>query len=192
MQGISLDRRSLPQKLADYLRQFMPSPKPKSLWLDAVWVLAFAFIQEIIWPTFFPSWIRIDIVTPWLVFNAIARPGRSQWVIYLSSCLVMEGLSSIPAGFYFSAYSLPFFVIPIIRDKLTWSLEVPWVTTFFCSLLWIHGFKLFLFSVLSAHWLIPFEYVSSAISAVALSTSLGLIISKPYQSSEYFVREGIY
>jgi hypothetical protein len=188
---INLDRTHWFLRSSKKLLCLIPNPRPQYWWLDIVWIVSFACLQEIILPTLLPNWLHIDILTPWVVFNAITRRSRDTILLYILACLTLEGLSSVPAGFYFTVYALPIVVIPFIRSNLTWSFYTPWFFSFAGSLLWVHGFKIFVHLVISENYNISIYSVVFMVSSIALGTAVGSILSKPYQSTEFFVREGI-
>jgi|GEM_PF-1028887 len=170
------------EKIAFYL---YPRPYSGRIWLDMIYLLLIAALEQAVFPKGLFGYIPVDLVGPWLIASIILQPFYGAIIQVLIGAWFLETSTVAPAGMYLCAYLVFTIVIHLVRNSLSWRHRVPWAVTVSLAMLWIVVFEAFVIAVTRNPQQLGFEYCLSQFARLAISTGIGYLLALDWIRSRH-------
>jgi hypothetical protein len=174
--------RALPSYLRNPLSiiDSIPTPFGHKAWADAFFAAFIVVLQATVLPTILPSFIIIDLLTPWLAVSLVLLPWRRSLPLVLFSALLVETHTGAPAGFYLTTYWMLGISVALCRHAISWSNRMPWLSLVIFSETWMFAAE-FIVALLSGQEPpIDLKYYLIHSLRIAISSYFGYTVATMY------------
>lgn len=153
-----------------------PTPYSSRVWLDGLYLVFIGTVQLAILPSFLPTNMVVDLVTPWLLIGFIRGTlSRTIFMAVLGAFLI-ETYSAIPSGFYVCSYFVIGVTLYLIRGSLSWRHRLPWFASLVASQAAIIAFEAFVIYLANLSEVLSPMYVLMQTARLALATAFGMYL----------------
>ena len=162
-----------------------PRPYSGKLWLDVLFLLLIASIEQAVFPRGLFGYIPIDLICPWLIASIILQPFHGALLQAFLGAWILETSTVAPAGMYLCIFFVFAIVIHLVRNSLSWRHRVPWAVTVFLSMMWIVLFESFVIAITRNSQQLGFEYCLSQFARLLISTAFGYLLALDWIRSRH-------
>lgn len=177
-----LARQDFYTRLRGQLASLIPRPHTGTLWKDIVFLLMIAFFQTTFIPSIFGDFIRVDLLTPWLVMTAIRQQWPSATLLAIIAALCLETRTSTPAGLYLCSYWIMTNIIIQVRAALSWRHQVPWFITYLMASLWVNLFETFVIFLSNGNTFMNWQYWVAVSCRTVTAVAFGMYLCREWHS----------
>lgn len=106
-------------------------------YLQLLALLPLVFFQFSVTTLLLPSYVVCNLITVWVVFNAVLLRLPKALTLALLLALLLETHGAAPRGLYLCAYGTLVVVLHLFRGLIAWNMLSAWLTVIVSSELWV-------------------------------------------------------
>ena len=107
------------------------------LYLQLLVLVLLAVVQLSILPALLAGYVVCNVITVWVVLNAVFLRLPKALLLALCSALLLETHSSAPVGLYLCAYGTLVGTLHLVRGLITWNMGSTWLAVIAAAELWL-------------------------------------------------------
>ena len=174
------EEKKSPIQLLHLATEFTPRPHTQKLWLDVLFVLFIAAIHMTILPSVLGKYVKVDLITPWLVIHFVVQRPFPATILAMISAFTLESHSAVPSGIYLCIYWIMGNVIMQVRTNLSWRHNIPWLAAFALAELWVILFETFVLVFTAGINMLTFTYLGAQLTRMISGVAFGFCICQPW------------